>query len=200
MKRMFCLLTLLAAPTLVSASNHIIIEKDTVMVGDTSSFFVRMINDTPVNVLNFILQYDPRLIRPVEFREYPRGRFGIGSVGHHFAKDKISLILYRSNGQQLPVGAGRIIEVRYVVADTSLQFVSYTRVFFIRGSVTDSNYADIPFKYANGTITILPKLVGAVDDKGEHLPIRFEVKQNVRAPISLMATTIFKPRRGDMFL
>lgn len=167
MKRMFCLVILLAAVTLVSAGNRVIIEKDTVAVGDTSSFFIRMSNDTPVNVLNFILQYDPRLIRPVEFREYPRGRYGLGQVGHHFGKDKISFVIYHADGQQLPIGASRIIEVRYVVADTSIQFVSYTTVFFIKGSVMDSNYADIPFKYTNGTITILPKLVGAVDNNGE---------------------------------
>lgn len=168
---------LLAAATLVSAGNRIIIEKDTVTVGDTSSFFLRMSNDTPVNVLNFILQFDPRLIRPVEIHESPRGRYGLGSVGHCFAKDKISFVVYRANGQQLPIGVGRIIEVRYVVADTSIQFVSYTTVFFTRGSATDSNYADIPFQYSNGKITILPKLVGAVDDNGERLPTRSDFFQ-----------------------
>ncbi len=190
------LLLLAIASGPVVAQNTISIQAGTTASGDTGSFTVLMKNVVRINGLNFIMQFDPAVISPLEVRPAGKALLLNGPGGALFGGDRLSFLLFDNAAAMLGVDSGAIFLVRYSVTD-SLHDSTATSLTFAEGTGADSNLALVPFEYRGGVIQISPAV--GVRQRGAGVPAAFDLVQNFPNPFNPRTTIRYSvPRRAHV--
>jgi hypothetical protein len=141
------------------ADNTIRIENTSVILPDSGKFYIVMENDVEVNGVNFIIQFDPTLITPLNIQPVERADSLSSSAAYRYSDNQISFIIYDNDANFIPADSGRIFAVEFLVNDTLLLADTTTQVEFFQGIAADPTITEIPFNYFNGAVTIYPPVV-----------------------------------------
>lgn len=188
MKTILFNICLLIIPIL--AENQLRIETGSVSVPDTGKFYIVLENETRINGLNLIVEYDPVYIRPISILPIDRGLALTSTEGQTFSGNKMSFIMFDLQGTFLLPDSGRIFEIDFLVSDTSIVEDTTTQVIFSQGSVADSSLNLIEFNYYDGVIPIIAPV--GIDPEPEAVyPKKFVLGQNYPNPFNPTTTIPF---------
>ncbi len=178
--------------SLTSAQNNITIRTKSTPAGDTGTFRIIMKNDLAVNGLNFVIRYDPGVIKPLAIDPTGKATLLGGSGGSGFGGDRISFLVYDNGSNKFAADSGEIFSVRYRVAD-SVHNPTSTPLAFVEGMVADSSSQPVAFEYFNGAIPI----VLGVHDRPQNLPLVFRLEQNYPNPFNPTTTVRYEIPRSS---
>ncbi len=197
MKNILGILLLVTIPFGPAVGQNVIsIHAGSTASGDTGSFTVLMKNDVRINGLNFILRFDPAVLRPVEIRPAGKALLFNGSGGALFGGDRISFLLFDKGAAMLGADSGAIFQVGYTVVD-SLHDSAATSLTFTEGSAADSNLTMVPFDYRGGVVLISPAV--GVREQLAGIPGTFDLLQNFPNPFNPKTTIRYSvPRQSHV--
>jgi hypothetical protein len=164
------------------AQNTISIHTNSTVSGDIGMFTIVIRSGVTVNGLNFVLRYDPRVIRPIRISPAGNASFLGGSSAALIGDEYISFLLYDNAGSRmLSSDSGTIFEVGYTVID-SIHDSTSTPLAFTEGMVADSNLQVMSVEYVDGSIPISPVVgVKGVPDAVPHV---YRLDQNFPNPFN----------------